>query len=260
MRVVARLVERLSKRLPSLDGVGVSVGGVVDDRSVVREGSFLGWRDVDLAGPLQEATGVPVVVTNDVSALAREQLWFGAGRTHSTFGLITVGAGLGFGLVREGHVVEQLIDNGHLLGHAPIDTHRPALRSRSPRLRGRVPLPRRDRGPDGGGGTHRVLPRADPRSGVRRQPVAHRGGPGPRPPGRDVRRRAADGRGSCWRARTSDHCSPPPRWPAPSPTGLRLGPDETQPCELDVSTAPLTFVDWARGAAVVSLQHSLGAL
>jgi hypothetical protein len=40
----------------------------------------------------------------------------------------------------------------------------------------------------------------------------------------------------------------------------RLGPLETQTCELDVSTAPLTFVDWARGAAVVSLQHSLGAL
>ena len=56
-----------------------------------------GWRDVDLAGPLQEATGAPVVVTNDVTALAREQLWFGAGRTHSTFGLVTVGAGLGFG-------------------------------------------------------------------------------------------------------------------------------------------------------------------
>ena len=90
VRVVTRLVERLSKRLPSLDGVGVSVGGVVDDRSVVREGSFLGWRDVDLAGPLPGATGVPVVVTNDVSALAREQLWFGAGRTHSTFGLVTV--------------------------------------------------------------------------------------------------------------------------------------------------------------------------
>jgi hypothetical protein len=41
---------------------------------------------------------------------------------------------------------------------------------------------------------------------------------------------------------------------------LRLGPLETQRCTLDVSTAPLTFTDWARGAAVVSLQHSLGGL
>ena len=67
-----------------------------------------------------------MVISNDVTALAREQLWFGAGRTHSTFGLVTVGAGLGFGVVREGHVLEQLIDNGHLLSHAPIDATGPA--------------------------------------------------------------------------------------------------------------------------------------
>jgi hypothetical protein len=40
---------------------------------------------------------------------------------------------------------------------------------------------------------------------------------------------------------------------------LRPGPQETQRCVLDVSTAPLTFTDWARGAAVTSLQHILGA-
>ena len=64
-------------------------------------------------------------MSNDVTALAREQLWFGAGRTHSTFGLVTVGAGLGFGVVREGVVVEELIDNGHPLAHAPIDSTGP---------------------------------------------------------------------------------------------------------------------------------------
>jgi predicted NBD/HSP70 family sugar kinase len=41
---------------------------------------------------------------------------------------------------------------------------------------------------------------------------------------------------------------------------LRPGPAETQRCALDVSAAPLTFTIWARGAAVVSLQHSLGGL
>jgi hypothetical protein len=40
---------------------------------------------------------------------------------------------------------------------------------------------------------------------------------------------------------------------------LRPGPEETQRCELDVSTAPLTFTDWARGAAVTSVQRVLGA-
>jgi hypothetical protein len=40
---------------------------------------------------------------------------------------------------------------------------------------------------------------------------------------------------------------------------LRLGPQESQRCTLDVSTARLTFSDWARGAAVTGVQHVLGA-
>ena len=259
VRVVARLVERLAKRLPSLDGVGVSVGGVVDDRSVVREGSFLGWRDVDLAGPLQEATGVPVVVTNDVSALAREQLWFGAGRTHSTFGLVTVGAGLGFGLVREGHVVEQLIDNGHLLGHAPIDTtgprcslghrgcaaaylYRDVVEARMAEAGLTVSFPDLIRDP------------------------AYADSPWLTEAAQALGHLVATFAGALQTDRivlAGEDVGPLLASPALAGTiadRTRLGPDETQPCELDVSTAPLTFADWARGAAVVSLQHSLGAL
>jgi hypothetical protein len=41
---------------------------------------------------------------------------------------------------------------------------------------------------------------------------------------------------------------------------LRPGPDEAQRCALDITTAPLTFNDWARGAAVVGIQNVLGAL
>src|SRR5919107_3927811 len=127
-KVIAQLAGKLARRVPSLDGIGVALGGVVTNRSIVREGTFLGWRDIDLAGPIRERTGLPVFITNDVTALAREQLWFGAGRTHSTFGVITVGAGLGFAVVREGVAVEELIDNGHLLAHAPVDTRGPQCR------------------------------------------------------------------------------------------------------------------------------------
>jgi hypothetical protein len=40
---------------------------------------------------------------------------------------------------------------------------------------------------------------------------------------------------------------------------LRPGPEETQRCTLDIITTPLTFIDWARGAAVVGIQNALGA-
>src|SRR5918992_1156753 len=69
--VVARLVRRLERRLAGLDGVGVSLGGVVAERSIVAEGTFLGWRDVDLGSLLRDAVDADVVLTNDVTGLAR---------------------------------------------------------------------------------------------------------------------------------------------------------------------------------------------
>jgi predicted NBD/HSP70 family sugar kinase len=260
VRVVARLVQRVAAELPSLDGVGVSVGGVTANRRVVQEGTFLGWLDVDLASPLSEATGTSVVVTNDVTALAREQLWFGAGRTHSTFGLIAVGAGLGFGLVREGHVVEQLMDNGHLLAHSPIDANgppcdldhrgcaaaylsRPSIEARMSEERGRpmsfdklVLEPSFATSPwhtDAARALGHLVANFAGALQTRRIVLA----------GEDVA-----------------HLVASPAMVETIAERLRPGPRQTQRCELDVSTTPLTFTDWARGAAVVSLQHSLGAL
>ena len=259
VRVIARLVQRLTKRLPDLDGVGLSLGGVVDERAVVREGSFLGWRDVDMAKQLREATDVPVVVTNDVTALAREELWFGAGRTHSTFGLITVGAGLGFGLVREGHVVEQLIDNGHLLGHSPINTagprcslgHRGCVAAYLYRDEVEARLGRET----GGSLTFAELIR-DPAYAESHwmteaaQALGHL---------------VATVAGALQTDRIVlagedvDPLFASPMVHVTIADRLRPGPHKTQRCVLDVSTAPLTFTDWARGAAVASLQHVLGA-
>ena len=260
VRVVARLVRRLATRLPSLDGVGVSVGGVTHDRRVVQEGNFLGWRDVDLAGPLSAATGSSVIVTNDVTALAREQLWFGAGRTHSTFGLITVGAGLGFALAREGHVVEQLMDNGHLLAHSPLDPTGP----------------RCDLGHRGCAAAYLSRTSVEAR-------MSHERG---RPASFEELVHEPAFTASAWHADAARalghlvatfagalqtprivlagedvaHLFASPAMADTIADRLRPGPYESQRCELDVSTAPLTFTDWARGAAVVSLQHSLGAL
>lgn len=78
------------------------VGGRVRERAVVAESAFLGWRDVPFAALLQERTGLPVVVENDVAALVEAETWFGAGRGLDRFAVLTVGAGLGYGLVLGG--------------------------------------------------------------------------------------------------------------------------------------------------------------
>lgn len=255
---VARLVRRLSRQLPSLDGVGVTVGGTVRDRAVVEDGVFLGWHDVHLADLLEKALSTRVVVSNDVTALAREQLWFGAGRTHSTFGVITVGAGLGIGVVREGHVVERLIDNGHLLTHSPVDGAGPPC---SLGHRGCVSayLSRDDIAARMSLGGDRVTFEelwSDP---GRDQSDWFADA------GRALGHLVATFAGALQTERivlAGEDVEPLVTSPMMADTlaeRLRDGPGHER-CAIDISTDPLTFVDWARGAAVVSVQHVLGAV
>ena len=87
-------------------GLGIAVSGDVDrGAGVVRYSPFLEWRDVPLAELAAATTGLPVTVDNDVRALTVAEQWFGAGVGLSDFAVVTVGAGIGCGLVVHGRVV-----------------------------------------------------------------------------------------------------------------------------------------------------------
>lgn len=87
-------------------GLGIAVAGDVDRAAgTVRRSPFLDWHDVPLAGLAEEATGLPVTVDNDVRALTVAEQWFGDGVGLSDFAVVTVGAGIGCGLVVHGRVV-----------------------------------------------------------------------------------------------------------------------------------------------------------
>ncbi|NTV38797.1 MAG: ROK family transcriptional regulator [Demequinaceae bacterium] len=101
--------------------VGVSLGGSAADGRTVDRAPFLGWINVPLADILERELGVPVVVDNDLSALTAGEHWFGLARGSSDFAVVTVGAGVGLGLVRDDQVV-RIRDMGlGLAGHIPLD-------------------------------------------------------------------------------------------------------------------------------------------
>ena len=262
VKLIAQVVNRLAPKVPTVDGIGVSVGGVIAGRSVVREGTFLGWSDVDLGAPLRDRTGLPVIVTNDVTALAREQLWFGAGRTHSTFGIVTVGAGLGVGVVRDGTAVEELIDNGHLLAHSPVDSSGPRCglghRGCAAAYLNREDLERHASAAAKHPVTLHDLVRAragGDRTATRRLDDAARA------LGHVVASFAGALQTTCIVLGGEDVAAftDSPALQETIDDRLRPGRLETQRCTLELITTPLTFIDWARGAAVAGIQHVLGA-
>ena len=107
-------VTALAAAHPHLVGVGVSLGGRVAARRTVLTSNMLRWdQPVPLADFLEERLELPVVVENDLRAMLHGLHWFGLGRSYRSFTLLTIGAGVGIGIVQADLVVE---GRAHLAG------------------------------------------------------------------------------------------------------------------------------------------------
>lgn len=84
-------------------GLGVGTPGVVDDEGVVRTAPNLGWSNLPLRTILEERTGLPTVVANDANIAALAE--YGAGGASDDFILVTIGHGVGSGLIVDGRPV-----------------------------------------------------------------------------------------------------------------------------------------------------------
>lgn len=121
---IVTVIEQLADGQPA-DGVGISIGGKVSGDGTVLRAPFLHWRNVPLGRLLQESTGGPVTVENDVVALTVGEQWFGAGRGASNFAVLTIGAGVGYGLVINDRVIAPVDAGLGLVGHYPVDSSGP---------------------------------------------------------------------------------------------------------------------------------------
>ncbi|MFI8068190.1 ROK family protein [Streptomyces sp. NPDC086033] len=123
--LLAEMTVELARDYPRLAGIGIGVGGFVQERAVVGESPFLHWRDVPLGELVEERTGLPVVVENDVAALVEAETWFGAGRGLDRFVVLTIGAGIGYGLVLGGRRVPYAEEDRGFGRHWIIDPNGP---------------------------------------------------------------------------------------------------------------------------------------
>lgn len=102
--VVASVVADLRAE-SDVSAVGVGAAGFIDaDRSTVLFAPNLAWRQEPLRDSLSSLIGLPVVVENDANAMAWAEYRFGAGVGVSSLVALTVGTGIGAGLVLDGHL------------------------------------------------------------------------------------------------------------------------------------------------------------
>jgi predicted NBD/HSP70 family sugar kinase len=101
-------------------GVGVGVPGSVDlQGSGVVDSPQLGWNQVPLGSTLGRELGHPVLVENNVNALAMAERLYGAGRRHQSFLVVTIGTGVGAGIVVDGVVLRGAAGGAGEIGHIP---------------------------------------------------------------------------------------------------------------------------------------------
>lgn len=89
-----------------LDGAGICVAGFFDTRfkTIVSSPNLPGWEGYPLEQELKERLRVPVLVENDASAAAYGEYLFGAGRGKRNMVNITLGTGIGGGIITEGRI------------------------------------------------------------------------------------------------------------------------------------------------------------
>ena len=101
---MAARVAKLRKTYPAISAIGVGVPGLVDfDHGFVHELTNVpGWKHVPLKAILGEKTGLPVLVENDANAMTYAEFRHGAARGLKNVIGLTMGTGIGGGLVLDG--------------------------------------------------------------------------------------------------------------------------------------------------------------
>ncbi|GLW10524.1 glucokinase [Microtetraspora sp. NBRC 13810] len=104
-----------------IEAVGLGAAGFIDEtRSLVRFAPNLAWREEPLRKKVADLVGLPVVVENDANAMAWAEAKFGAGRGGSHVVCVTVGTGIGGGIVLDGRLYRGRWGMGAELGHMQV--------------------------------------------------------------------------------------------------------------------------------------------
>lgn len=120
-RLGSALLEEAKVPQRKLLGVGVGLAGVVDSqRGVLRTSPFFPWRDLPLVDLLQDQLNVPVTIDNDVNTLTQAERWYGSGQGLDHFLVVTVGRGIGMGIVTNGQFYRGAGGGAGEFGHTAV--------------------------------------------------------------------------------------------------------------------------------------------
>lgn len=120
---IAASIQERRKKLPenSILGVGVGVPSPMTQDGVAIKSVNLGWKDYPVAAELSRLTGLPVYAANDVNVASLGELWKGSAVGYSNAIVLTLGTGIGGGLIVNGHLVNGETGSAGEIGHIIVN-------------------------------------------------------------------------------------------------------------------------------------------
>ncbi len=106
-------------------GVGVGVPGPVDSKGIVHRCVNLGWDEFNVNDKLSELVGMPVMAGNDANVAALGEMWKGGGQGHDDLVVVTLGTGVGGGIIINGKMLTGANGSGGEIGHIHVQDGEP---------------------------------------------------------------------------------------------------------------------------------------
>lgn len=108
----------------SVAAIGLGTPGTMDiPRGMILEPPNLpGWRNFPIRDELKNACQKPVIYANDAGAAAFGEFWIGSGRKHDSIVMLTLGTGVGGGIIIDGNSIDGENSHGSECGHVTIDS------------------------------------------------------------------------------------------------------------------------------------------
>ena len=125
---ITKVAQELLAAAPAVGAIGVGAAALVDaDNGIVLSAPNISWKNVALRAMLEERVGVPVVVDNDANVAAWGEATHGAGAGAGDQVMVTVGTGIGGGIVIGGRLYRGARGVGAEIGHMVIQAEGGAL-------------------------------------------------------------------------------------------------------------------------------------
>ncbi|MEW4222377.1 ROK family glucokinase [Rossellomorea marisflavi] len=115
-------LEQLDVEKEQLIGIGMGAPGPVEmSRGIIYEAINLGWSEnTPLKDLIEKETGLPAVIDNDANCAALGEMWKGAGNGAKDLVCVTLGTGVGGGVITKGEIVHGIRGAGGELGHITV--------------------------------------------------------------------------------------------------------------------------------------------